>query len=188
MNIQRCPWCLSDPLYQSYHDNEWGQPLFDNKKLFSLLCLEGAQAGLSWWQILKRRESYEALFDDFEPSLMASYTPEKIAALAQDARIIRSRKKVEAFVINAQAYMRLSEKQTFSDFLWNYVEGRPLQNAWREMGDVPTTTPLAIKMTKDLKKAGFTFVGPSIIYAFMQAAGMVNDHLIRCYRHAELAR
>ncbi len=187
MESNRCPWCLSDPLYQTYHDHEWGQPEFDNQKLFSMLCLEGAQAGLSWWQILKRREAYHELFDHFNPTKIAAYSPQKISELAQNPRIIRSAKKVEAFVLNAQAYLKIEEKQSFSDFMWNYVDGKPIRNAWRDMSQVPVTTPLAVRLAKDLKKAGFKFVGPSIAYAFMQAVGMVNDHITTCYRHRELS-
>lgn len=184
---QRCWWCGDDELYQHYHDHEWGVPVHDERDLFEFLCLEGAQAGLSWITILRKRENYRRLFDQFDFHKIASYDENKIASLLQDPGIVRNKLKVNGFVKNARAYLNLLDAGlTLNHYIWDYVDGEPLQNNRQTMGDIPGNTPLSDAMSKDLKKRGFTFVGSTICYAFMQAAGLVNDHLIDCYRHIEL--
>ena len=184
---KRCKWCGDDPLYRAYHDREWGAPLHDDRRLFELLCLEGAQAGLSWITILKKRDNYREAFDDFDAAKMARYRPKKIAALLDNPGIVRNRLKVNGFVKNARAYLKLLDSGiTFDRYLWNYVDGKPLQNAWASPEQVPATTPLSAQLGRDLKKKGFTFVGDTICYAFMQAAGLINDHTTDCYRHRQL--
>jgi len=186
----RCVWATSDPLYVAYHDEEWGVPSHDDRHLFEMLILEGAQAGLSWITILRRRDGYRRAFDGFDPEAIARYGPEKTAALLADPGIIRNRAKVDAAVANARAYLALREEAgSFDRFLWQFVGGRPLQNRWRrsEMtSEVPAETAESKAMSKELRRRGFTFVGPTICYAFMQAVGMVNDHTVDCFRHAEL--
>ncbi len=185
--MQRCPWCEGFDLYREYHDSEWGVPLWDDEALFELLILEGAQAGLSWATVLKKRESYRAAFDQFSPDKIALYDDQKIAELLANPGIIRNRLKVAAAIANAKAYLRLKESgQTFNEFLWSFVDGKPVQNARQSMPDVPATTAVSDAMSKALLKAGFKFVGPTICYAFMQASGMVNDHLVTCHRHTAL--
>ncbi len=185
---KRCWWCGDDPLYQEYHDQEWGVPLHDERRLFELLCLEGAQAGLSWITILKKRDNYRAAFDNFDAAKIARYGDEKIAALLNNPGIVRNRLKVKGFVMNARACLELRDKGiTLDRYLWDYVDGEPLQNRWAAPGQVPATTPLSDRMAKELKKKSFRFVGSTICYAFMQAAGLVNDHIIDCYRHPELS-
>jgi DNA-3-methyladenine glycosylase I len=181
--LARCRWCGSDPLYVDYHDKEWGVPEYDSRALFEKLLLDGFQAGLSWITILRKRQAFRSAFDGFDPALMARYDTKKRAALMTDAGIVRNRAKIEASVTNAQAYLDLSEKQSFSDYLWNFVDGKPVQNRFRSMAQVPAATPLAEKIAKDLKARGFRFCGPTIVYAFMQATGFVNDHMTRCHRH-----
>ncbi len=176
----RCTWCGSDPFYMAYHDEEWGVPEYGSRELFEKLLLDGFQAGLSWITILRKRDNFRLAFDGFEPEIMARYGPEKLTALMQDAGIVRNRLKIEASVSNAQAYLAFPD---FSKYLWDFVDGRPLQNKVRAMKDVPAKTALAEKMSKDLQKRGFRFVGPTIVYAFMQACGLVNDHLVDCHRH-----
>ncbi len=184
---KRCWWCGEDQLYQQYHDLEWGVPVHDDRLLFEFLCLEGAQAGLSWITILRKRENYRRVFDNFDASKIVRYQDKKIAALLQDPGIVRNRLKVNGFVKNAQAFLELLEQgMTLNEYLWEFVDGRPLQNTWRSIDQVPATTEISDKMAKDLKKRGFTFVGSTICYAFMQAAGLVNDHTVDCFRHAEL--
>lgn len=178
--ICRCHWCGSDPLYISYHDSEWGVPEYGSRALFEKLLLDGFQAGLSWITILRKRDNFRLAFDGFEPEIMARYRPEKLAALMQDAGIVRNRLKIEASVTNAQAYLAMPD---FSSYLWGFLDGRPLQNAIDDRGGIPAKTPLAEKISKDLQKRGFRFVGPTIVYAFMQACGLVNDHLVDCHRH-----
>lgn len=179
-----CPWCTGFDLYRQYHDQEWGVPLRDNRALFELLILEGAQAGLSWSTVLKKREYYRLVFDGFQPEVIARYDDTKVAALLADPGIIRNRAKVAATIQNAKAFLALQENgQSFSHFLWQFVDHTPIQNAWQNMGEVPTSTPPAVAMSKALQKLGFKFVGPTICYAFMQASGMVNDHLTHCPRH-----
>ena len=185
--MQRCPWCEGFDLYRAYHDTEWGVPLHDDRTLFELLILEGAQAGLSWATILKKRENYRRAFDAFDPALIARYGDEKVAALLADPGIVRNRAKVAAAILNAKACLALSAGgQSFSDFLWQFVDGVPIQNQWTSLAEVPVETTQSNAMSKALLKAGFKFVGPTICYAFMQSAGMVNDHLTTCPRHTEV--
>jgi DNA-3-methyladenine glycosylase I len=185
----RCFWVSAEPLYIAYHDEEWGVPVHDERKLFEMLILEGAQAGLSWITVLRRRESYRRAFDGFDAEKIAAYGPEKIASLMLDEGIIRNRAKIEATIANARAFLRLrDEPGGFSGFLWSFVGGAPLQNRFKERSDVPAETAESKAMSKELRKRGFTFVGPTICYAFMQAVGMVNDHQVGCFRYHELSR
>jgi DNA-3-methyladenine glycosylase I len=185
----RCAWAGSDPLYRAYHDLEWGVPLHDDRRLFELLCLEGAQAGLSWITILRKRANYRRAFDRFDPKKIAGYRGARIRALLADPGIVRNRLKVEGTVRNARAYLALrAELGSFDGFLWGFVGGEPRQNARQSMRDVPPRTPESDALSRALQKRGFTFVGSTICYAFMQAAGLVNDHVVDCFRHAELAR
>jgi DNA-3-methyladenine glycosylase I len=187
MNKSRCAWAGSDALYQSYHDTEWGLPLHDDQRLFELLILEGAQAGLSWITILRKRENYRADFDGFDATRIAGYGANKIESLLQNEGIVRNRLKVEAAVINAQRFMEVqNEFGSFAAFIWQFVEGKPKQNAWRSLADIPASTQESDAMSKELKRRGFKFVGSTICYAFMQATGMVNDHTTNCFRHKEL--
>ena len=181
----RCGWCGTDPFYMSYHDTDWGVPEHDSRALYEKLLLDGFQAGLSWITILRKRETFRTAFDGFEPEVMARYGPEKLAALMQDAGIVRNRLKIEASVTNARSYLAISATQSFSDYLWGFMDGATLQNSFRTRADVPAATPLAEKMAKDLKRRGFRFCGPTIVYAFMQACGLVNDHMVACHRHAQ---
>ncbi|EUC70767.1 DNA-3-methyladenine glycosylase [Alcanivorax sp. 97CO-5] len=184
---ERCPWCGDDPLYQYYHDHEWGVPNHDERSLFECLNLEGAQAGLSWITVLRKRKHYRRVFDGFDAEKIARYDERKVADLLVDSGIIRNRLKVAATIGNAQAYLALRDKGlTLDQYLWGFVEGKPQINHYRTLQEVPTTTALAQAMSKDLKKRGFRFVGPTIVYAFMQATGMVNDHLTSCPRHRDL--
>jgi DNA-3-methyladenine glycosylase I len=187
MAVTRCSWCGDDPLYVAYHDEEWGVPVFDDRTLFEFLILEGAQAGLSWSTILKKREGYRAAFDRFDPQVVARYDERKTAELLADAGIVRNRLKVASAVSNAQAFLAVQEEHgSFSDYIWAFVDGTPIQNQWRTLADIPATTPLAETISKDLKRRGFRFVGPTIVYAHMQATGMVNDHVVGCFRHPEI--
>lgn len=186
MSKERCEWCLSKDNYIEYHDTEWGVPVYDDRYLFELLNLEGAQAGLSWITVLNKREHYRKVFDNFDPVKMSKYNQKKIDKLLQDPGIIRNKLKVNAFVTNAQAYLRLQESQSFSDYIWSFVDGKPIQNKFKSMSEVPASTPISKTMSKQLKKDGFKFVGETIVYAFMQAAGLVNDHLTSCYRYKEV--
>jgi len=180
-NKKRCSWCGDDPLYQDYHDNEWGIPEYDDAKLFELLLLEGAQAGLSWITILKKRENYRKAFDHFDAKKIARYTEKKHQKLLQNEGIVRNKLKVAGFTKNAKAYLAILDSgQSFSDFIWQFVDGRTTINQWESLSQIPVNTPEAEAMSKALKKAGFTFVGPTICYAFMQAAGLVNDHVVTC--------
>jgi DNA-3-methyladenine glycosylase I len=189
MNKSRCAWVGSDALYQSYHDTEWGIPLHDDQRLFEFLILEGAQAGLSWITILRKRENYRAGFDSFDATRIAGYGADKIESLLQNAGIVRNRLKVEAAVANAQRFLEVqNEFGGFAAFIWQFVEGQPKQNAWRNIADVPANTPQSDAMSKELKRRGFKFIGTTICYAFMQATGMVNDHTTNCFRHAELLK
>ncbi len=185
--IKRCWWCGDDELYQQYHDREWGVAIHDNRLLFEFLCLEGAQAGLSWITILRKREHYRRVFDDFDAEKIARYADSKIASLLQDPGIVRNRLKVNGFVKNARAFLELQQQgQTLDHYLWDFVDGEPLQNNRESIEQVPSTSTISDAMAKDLKKRGFTFVGSTICYAFMQAAGLVNDHVADCFRHREL--
>jgi len=185
--VKRCWWCGDDELYQDYHDQEWGVPQHDDRLLFEFLCLEGAQAGLSWITILRKRENYRRLFDNFDAQKIAVYGEDKIAELLNDAGIVRNKLKVNGFVKNARAYLQMRDQGlSLNEYLWNYVDGEALQNNWTATDQVPANTALSDAMSKDLKKRGFTFVGSTICYAFMQAAGLVNDHLVDCHRHRQL--
>lgn len=184
MNANRCAWSGSDPLYIAYHDEEWGVPVHDDRKLFEMLCLEGAQAGLSWITILRKREHYRTAFDHFDAEKIADYDDEKVAELLQNPGIVRNRLKVRGFIQNARAFLQVQEDfGSFDAYIWRFVDGAPIVNHWRTLSEVPAQTPEAQAMSKDLKKRGFTFVGPTICYAFMQATGLVNDHLVDCFRH-----
>ncbi len=186
---QRCSWAGTDPQYLEYHDTEWGVPLHDDRKLFEFLVLEGMQAGLSWITILKKRKNFQIRFDYFDPVKVAGYGEDKLAELVTDEGIIRNRRKLAAAVTNAKAFIRVQrEFGSFSDYLWGFVDGKPVINAWRFASEIPAWTELSKKISTDLKKRGFTFVGPTICYAFMQAIGMVNDHTVDCFRHAELSK
>jgi DNA-3-methyladenine glycosylase I len=185
----RCAWAGTDPLYIAYHDREWGVPLHDDRKLFEMLILEGAQAGLSWITILRKREAFREAFDHFDPSKVAGYDQERVRELLNNPGIIRNRLKINAAVQNAQAFLKVVEEfGSFDRYLWRFVEGRPLRNRWGRGQDVPARTGESDVLSKDLKKRGFKFVGSTICYAFMQAVGMVNDHLPSCFRHAEINR
>ena len=183
-NKKRCAWVGDEPLYLAYHDKEWGVPCYDDRALFELLILEGAQAGLSWITILKKRDNYRRLFDNFEAKKIVRYTPKKIERLLQDPGIVRNRLKVEATVTNARAFLELQrEPEGFSGFIWSFVGGKPIKNSPRSIKDVPVSTPESAALSKALKKRGFKFVGSTICYAFMQAAGLVNDHTVDCFRY-----
>ena len=185
--LSRCWWCGDDELYQRYHDQEWGVPVHDERDLFEFLCLEGAQAGLSWITILRKRENYRRAFDNFDAAAIARYPQAKIDALLQDPGIVRNRLKVNGFVKNARATLALYDQgMTLDAYLWDFVDGEPVQPRRASIEDVPATTPVSDAMARDLKKRGFTFVGSTICYAFMQAAGLVNDHLQDCFRHQQL--
>jgi DNA-3-methyladenine glycosylase I len=185
----RCAWCGADPLYRAYHDSEWGVPLHDERALFELLTLEGAQAGLSWFTILKKREGYRRAFDDFDADRIARYTDADVARLMADAGIVRNRLKIESTITNARAVLALREAGGGLDaYFWNFVDGRPIVNAPASLDQVPASTPLSDAISRDLKKRGFRFVGSTIVYAHMQAMGLVNDHTTDCFRYAELTR
>jgi DNA-3-methyladenine glycosylase I len=182
MEKSRCPWCLGDPLYIKYHDTEWGRPLRNNRKLFELLVLEGAQAGLSWITILKRREGYRAAFDGMDPEKIARYGEKDILRLLGDPRVIRNRRKIVSAIENARAYLTMMDGPvSFSKWLWDHVGGEPVVNHFDSLSQIPVSSPLSENLSKELKKRGFSFVGPTIMYAFLQSAGLVNDHLTSCY-------
>ena len=185
----RCPWAGSDPLYVAYHDEEWGVPSHDDRHLFEMLVLEGAQAGLSWITILRKRESYRKAFAAFDPAKVARFGPKDVDRLLGDAGIVRNRLKIESAIDGAKAFLALQkEAGSFSSWLWAHVGGRPVRGAFREMREVPAKTSLAEAISKELRKRGFRFVGPTIVYAYLQAVGVVNDHLVGCPRHRALAR
>ncbi len=187
MNLQRCIWLGNDELYRAYHDQEWGVPLHDDRALFEFLILEGAQAGLSWITILRKRENYRAAFDNFDATRIARYDANQIESLLQNPGIVRNRLKVQSTVINAQKFLEVqSEFGSFDSYLWRFVDGQTKQNTWRSHEEIPTSTAESDRMSKELKRRGFKFIGSTICYAFMQATGMVNDHTINCYRHNEL--
>jgi DNA-3-methyladenine glycosylase I len=184
----RCPWAGDDPLYVAYHDDEWGVPLHDERRLFEMLILEGAQAGLSWFTILKKREAYRRAFDGFDPARIARYTEKRQAKLLENTGIVRNRQKIAAAIGNARAFLVVAaEHGSFDRYLWGFVDGKPRVNRFRRSGDVPAKTAESDALAKDLAKRGFKFVGSTICYAYMQAIGMVNDHLTSCPRHADLA-
>ncbi|MDP6952734.1 MAG: DNA-3-methyladenine glycosylase I [Alphaproteobacteria bacterium] len=183
----RCGWATGDADYAAYHDSEWGVPLHDERRLFEMLILEGAQAGLSWLTILRKRDNYRAAFDAFDAEAIARYGDRDRERLLADAGIVRNRLKIDATIANAKATLALREERGGLDaYLWDFVDGTPLQNAWHDLGEVPASTPLSESISKDLKRRGFRFVGPTIVYAYMQSIGMVNDHVTDCFRHAEL--
>ena len=190
--LKRCPWPKQDPLYLAYHDEEWGVPEYDDRALYEKLILDGFQAGLAWITILRKRENFRQAFDGFAPETIARYPKRKIERLMQDAGIVRNRAKIEGAVVSARAYLDIMERGPgFANLLWGHLDGRPRQNKYRSIGQVPTETELSRQISKDLAQRGFKFVGPTIVYAFMQAVGMVNDHLVSCHRHeacAKLAR
>jgi DNA-3-methyladenine glycosylase I len=189
---KRCTWPKDDPLYLAYHDEEWGVPEYDDRALFEKLILDGFQAGLSWITILRKRENFRKAFDHFTPEKIARYTPRKVEKLMQDAGIVRNRAKIEGTILSARAYLDIMEKENgFSNLLWDFLDGKPQDNAFKTTANIPAETPLSKAMSKELSKRGFKFCGPTIVYAFMQATGMVNDHLVTCHRHEacrELAR
>jgi DNA-3-methyladenine glycosylase I len=183
--LSRCPWPKEDPLYLAYHDEEWGVPEYDDRALYEKLVLDGFQAGLSWITILRKRENFRRAFDGFDPQKIARYTPKKVERLMQDVGIVRNRMKIEGAVLSARAYLTVMEKGPgFSRLLWDFVDGTPKVNSFRSTKQVPAETELSRKISKELASRGFKFCGPTIVYAFMQATGMVNDHLVSCHRHA----
>jgi len=183
--LTRCPWPQQDPLYVAYHDTEWGVPEYDDRALYEKLVLDGFQAGLSWITILRKRENFRRAFDGFEPAKIARYTPRKIEKLMQDSGIVRNRMKIEGAVLSARAYLEVMEKGSgFARLLWDFLDGKPKLNKFRSTAQVPAETELSRRISKELARRGFKFCGPTIVYAFMQATGMVNDHLVRCHRHA----
>jgi len=185
----RCEWCEADPLYVEYHDTEWGVPLHDDRRLFEFLILDGAQAGLSWLTILKKRENYRKAFHGFDPEKIADYTANDVKRLLADPGIVRNRLKIESAIKNAKAMLTLvKEYGSLDAYLWHFVNYEPIQNAWRSLAQIPAKTPLSDTISKDLKNRGFNFVGSTIIYAFMQAAGIVNDHVVGCFRHEEVKK
>lgn len=187
--LERCPWCGTEPIYVAYHDTEWGVPERDDRALFEKLLLDGFQAGLSWITILRKRDNFRRAFDGFEPSLIARYDRRKKAALMKDAGIIRNKAKIEGAVLSARAYLDIMEKGAgFSNYLWDFVDGEPVVNRFKTIKQIPAETEISRKISKDLKARGFKFCGPTIVYAFMQAVGMVNDHLVTCHRHGAVAR
>ena len=185
----RCGWCGKDPLYIDYHDNEWGVPIHDDRILFEFLILEGAQAGLSWITILKKRNNYRKAFHNFDYKKVANYSQNDIKRLLADSGIVRNRKKIESAIKNAQGVLRIQEEfGSFDSYLWQYIGGNSIQNHWNSTAELPSKTEISEKLSKDLKKQGFNFVGPTICYAFMQAVGMVNDHITNCFRHQQVKR
>jgi DNA-3-methyladenine glycosylase I len=184
---RRCEWVNDDPLYIDYHDNEWGVPVFDERLLFEFLILEGMQAGLSWLTVLKKRDNYRACFDNFDAQKVAQYDKRKVDTLLSNSGIIRSRLKIEAIVVNAKAFLQTKEEcGSFSEYIWDFVEGKPIKNCWNNIKQIPTNSSISDKLSKDLKNRGFKFVGSTICYAFMQAVGMVQDHLTHCFRYEEI--
>lgn len=184
---QRCAWAGSDPLYVAYHDNEWGKPVHDDRLLFEFLILEGAQAGLSWITILRKRENYRKAFDNFDPELVALYDGDKIASLMSDPGIVRNRRKIEAAVNNARRFLEVrKEFGSFSSYMWSFVGGKPVKNSWVSLSEIPARTGLSDALSKDLIKRGFKFVGSTICYSHMQAVGMINDHVTTCFRYNEV--
>lgn len=185
-NQSKCEWCLGDPLYESYHDNEWGVPCFNDQTLFEFLVLESAQAGLSWITILRKRENYRQVFDNFDVETIAQFDQKKVDQLLQNPGIIRNKLKIHSTISNAKLYLTLQQQHgSFANYLWAFVDGKPIQNKWVNFSEVPAFTPLAETISKDMKKKGFKFFGKTICYAYMQAIGMVNDHTTSCFRYKE---
>jgi DNA-3-methyladenine glycosylase I len=186
--LKRCEWAERTELEQSYHDNEWGVPIHDDRRLFEFLVLEGAQAGLSWSTVLKKREAYRKAFDNFDVRKISRYSDKDVSSLLANPAIIRNRLKISAAITNAQSFLRVQEEfGSFDRFIWQFVHGKTIQNSWEKLADIPSSTPESDAMSKDLQKRGFKFVGTTICYAFMQAVGMVNDHVVRCFRYGELS-
>ncbi len=186
-NKHRCDWCTGTEIEKRYHDEEWGVPVHDDRKLFEFLLLDGAQAGLSWLTILNKREGYRSAFDDFDPVKIAGYSDEKISDLLNNPAIVRNRLKVASAIRNARGFLQVQgEFGSFDEFIWQFTDGQTIQNEWRTMQDIPAKTSEAVAMSKELKRRDFNFVGPTICYAFMQAAGMVNDHVVDCFRYREV--
>lgn len=189
MEKQRCGWCVGDSLYEAYHDHEWGVPVYDDATLFEFLILETFQAGLSWITVLRKRENFREAFDNFDYKRIAEYTEDKFNTLLKNPGIIRNKLKIKATISNAQAFMKVqNEFGSFSKYIWNFVKGKPIQNSFENYKDAPANTALSDEISKDLKKRGFKFVGSTVIYAHMQATGMVNDHETSCFRHAEVKK
>jgi DNA-3-methyladenine glycosylase I len=185
--LKRCDWCLNNELYLDYHDTEWGVPIHDDRKIFEFLLLEGVQAGLSWLTVLRKRDNYRKAFDDFDPELISRYGEDKIAELMNNPGLIRNKLKIESAVKNAKAFLKIcGEIGSFDQYIWNFTDGRTIQNSYRSLKEIPAETESSRMISKDLKKRGFTFVGPTIIYSHMQATGIVNDHLTDCFRYREL--
>ncbi len=185
---EKCTWCGEDPVYVAYHDTEWGVPEWDSRALWEKLILDGFQAGLSWITILKKRDAFRQAFADFDPNIVATFQSADVERLLKNEGIIRHRGKIEAAISNARVWQKIEHEQGFDRYLWNYVDGTPIQNRWNSMADVPAFTPLSTEISKDLKKRGFKFCGPTIVYAFMQAVGMVNDHVVGCPQHTRVAQ
>jgi len=185
--LTRCAWAGTEPLYVAYHDQEWGVPVHDDRLLFEFLVLESAQAGLSWITILRKRENYRRAFQGFDPERVARWGEAQVQELLGNAGIVRNRRKIESAVLNARAFLRVQEELgAFWPYIWGFVENRPIRNGWRTSCEIPASTPLAEQLSRDMKARGFRFLGPTILYAHMQATGMVNDHLVSCYRHKEI--
>jgi DNA-3-methyladenine glycosylase I len=186
--VTRCQWAnVQEPLYTHYHDEEWGVPVRNDNALFERICLEGAQAGLSWWTILRKRENYRAAFDGFDPAIVARYDEAKITELLANPGIVRNRLKINAAINNAQKFLAVQEEfGSFANYLWGFVSGKTIQNQWKTLAEIPAETEISRKLSKDLTKRGFKFVGPTICYAMMQACGLVNDHIVDCFRYAEV--
>ena len=184
----RCDWAGPEPIYLEYHDTDWGVPEYDSRALWEKLILDGFQAGLSWITILKKRENFRAAFAGFDPEIIAQWGDSDVARLLADSGIIRHRGKIEATISNARVWQDIQAREGFDAFLWKYVDGKPLQNAWQTQSQVPTQTPLSVQISKDLKAQGFKFCGPTIVYAFMEAVGMVNDHLVTCHRYDDVRK
>ena len=188
MTKKKCEWCIGDSLYEKYHDEEWGVPVFEDNKLFEFLILETFQAGLSWITILRKRENFRAAFNNFDYKKIAAYDQEKVDELLQNSGIIRNKLKIKATITNAQAFIAIQKEfGSFSDYIWRFVNGKPIKNKYKNLSEVPANTPLSDTISKDLKKRGFKFVGTTVVYAHMQATGMVNDHVLSCYRHTEVS-
>ena len=185
--MRRCPWCERSDIEKDYHDKEWGVPVFSDEKQFEFLVLESAQAGLSWLTVLRKRENYRRLYDEFDPEKVARYGEKKIQKLMSDSGIIRNRKKIEASINNAVRFLEIRDEfGSFSDYLWGFTGGVPVINAWEELSEVPASTELSVTVSRDLKKRGFRFMGPTIVYSHLQATGVVNDHLVSCFRYGEI--
>ena len=187
MGEGRCDWCGAEPLYVAYHDTEWGVPEYDSRALWEKLVLDGFQAGLAWITILRKRDAFRAAFEGFDPEVIAGWGEPDVLRLLGDAGIVRHRGKIEATIGNAQAWIAMEERGGFDKFIWDYVDGEPLRNSFATMSEVPPSTEMSTRMSKDLKKAGFKFCGPTIVYAWLEATGVVNDHLVGCFRHDEVA-